>query len=75
MFKKRYFTLGEVVENTRNTQESKYLHADNVGSQHIPPSQAPGVHVALIQQNSQDGMAAGHRTISAGPFRQSGRIR
>jgi hypothetical protein len=75
MFKKRYFTLGEVVENTRNTQDSTCRHADNMGSQHIPPSQAPGIHVALMQQNSKDGMAIGRKTILAGPFRQAGRIR
>jgi hypothetical protein len=75
MFKKRYFTLGEVVENTRNTQDRTYRHANNVGSQHIPPSPAPGIHVALMQQNSKDGMAIGHQTILAWPFRQAGRIR
>jgi len=31
VFKKRYFTKGEVVENMRNAQESPYLHANNVG--------------------------------------------
>jgi hypothetical protein len=31
VFKKRYFTLGGVVENMRNAQESPYLHANNVG--------------------------------------------
>jgi len=31
VFKKRYFTLGEVVENMRNAQESPYLRVNNVG--------------------------------------------
>jgi hypothetical protein len=31
VFKERYFTLGEVVENMRNAQESPYPNANNVG--------------------------------------------
>jgi hypothetical protein len=31
VFKKRYFTLGEVVENMRNAQESPYPRVNNVG--------------------------------------------
>jgi hypothetical protein len=33
MFKKRYFTLVAVVENTRNAQDSQYRHGRVIGLQ------------------------------------------
>jgi hypothetical protein len=37
MFKKRYFTLVAVVENTRNAQDSPYRHGGVIGLQQRAP--------------------------------------
>jgi hypothetical protein len=64
MFKKRYFTLEAVVENTRNAQDSPYRRGGVIGQQQLVAPMPAWVSLWKI-----------YGRYSTGPFRQRHRIR